>query len=436
MNESSSGLERIDGCAGLVSATGHDCEYLSDAVSKWNATSSLNNAPNGTMADSGLTPNFLADITGIESSLTRSLQTLTGHNEQQIHRCLVSSSTEEALQWIWVLTRRSHKTPDAKCLIALGGDHGSGVVGRMASGRAASRSPEWPMLPGFVHVELDDLAGRINEDTSMVLLSPIDLHDMSRSAGKDSLIRVREACDQHSVALVIDHQAVPPMGGGDFWVHESVAGIQADAVLMSAGLLGGVPGGLLVLNERLSSVVNNREMVSHELNTYLIEASLRQWIDQDWLAVDVDEMAVQWAERLASRETVRDLHVTGRTIGIELDMPSADWIELSDRCGLEAKTAGDFAVRFQPPLVLDEQANEVLLERLDLVFDTLQAEEADTQNAEPANASEPETDQEQDAEEDTIDEDSEQDAVSIDESDEIDQAENDEPRLSAETGIS
>lgn len=383
----------IDGIAGFHSATGYSCDYLATAIelwgnSKWNANS--------------FAPTINQQrCNAIEQRMVTHLRELAGQDEEHIARCVSATSAELALQLAIVLSREVHAAEStealasAKCLCAVGSDHGNGILGAMASGRAEARNPSWPILPGFDHVLLKDLPKRINDQTAMVLISPIDWHAMAKPADAKILEAIAQACQQSNASLVIDHSQLPPMGGGHFFVHDSISKFSPDAIILSAGLLGGLDGAVVVLGEQLASAFERENsnladsFCGSEFVATLAESSLQQWIASDWLAVDVDEFAVELAQALASFETIRDMHVTGRTIAIETDVPSSDWVAAANQCELRVCPAGDFAIAMQPPLVMDEEQQTRLLARIVRVFELIASEEQDGEQ-ESEQADEPE----------------------------------------------
>lgn len=388
MNQFNRGDHELDALAGMISPTGRGGEFLADAVSQW-AHSYWENASGGG--------------TDWSAQLAERLRDVTGHDKTVIATCLPAGSLEDLLQWAIVLCRRRHQSitaqsgdvdstsdgsaAESRVLCAVGSDHGRGVVGRMASGRADLREPAWPMVPGFVHAPLDSLHQRIDDSTAMVLISPVDLHEQVQPISLEQLIAIREACDRHHAALVIDHRNLPPMGGGHFWIQDSIASVTADAVMMSAGLNGGCGGGVLALNSALAEqiqqlepadagrVTSEQEMPLSPQVAVVVDATLQQWMTLSWQSTELDSLATSLAERLARRESVRDLHVTGRSIGIELDLPSLQWAEVAAGFGLAVATAGEFAVRLQPPLIFEADEQSELLDRIDMVFEAIEEEE-------------------------------------------------------------
>ncbi|TWU11099.1 aminotransferase class III-fold pyridoxal phosphate-dependent enzyme [Allorhodopirellula heiligendammensis] len=376
MSESQHSTPWLNALAGTISATGRDCEYLTEASARW-AQSQWSGE------DSGLAI--------AASDLAERLRVLTGQDERGIATCLNSASVESLLQWAVVLCRLHHQSATessgsgetnragARCLAAVGSDHGGGIVGRMASGRADSRSPAWPLVPGFTHSPLESLAERIDHNVAMVLVSPIDVHDRMLAIPGDQLLAISEACQRHGASLVIDHSRIPPQGG-QFWVHEAIAPVTADAVLMSAGLTGGAEGGLLTLSSPLAKQVTTLAASVPELSSSswiaaIAAATLDQWIEHSWCDAAMDGLATELAGRMAGRECVRDLHVTGRAIGMELDIPAVQWAEAAAEHQLGVATAGEFAVAMQPPLILSSDDITTLCNRVDQVFDWIEMEE-------------------------------------------------------------
>jgi len=215
----------------------------------------------------------------------------------------------------------------------------------------------------------------------MVLVAPVACNDMARSIDQDWLSDVREACDRQGALLVVDHSQLPPNqlspdGSKGFWAHSALHSVRADAVLMSTGLTGGMPGSLLLLTESLQNLADE-EMTHHPIVSELVDESLANIAEVSELADDPETFAIALAEAIATRESVRDLHATGSTIGMELDVPSRTWIDAAHSLKLRVFAAGPYAVGFQLPMLVDEEEQAELLERIDQVFDLVEAQTLD-----------------------------------------------------------
>jgi len=69
------------------------------------------------------------------------------------------------------------------------------------------------------------------------------------------------------------------------------------------------------------------------------------------------------------------MNVTGMTIAIECDVNAVDVVAAAAANGLRVESAGDTAIRMQPPLLMSEEDRQLLLKRL---VDTMKAIERET----------------------------------------------------------
>ena len=178
--------------------------------------------------------------------------------------------------------------------------------------------------------------------------------------------------------MIVDHGDTPAAGNGYFFAHEMVAGISADAVILSAGLVGDLPGGMLVLSESLASHLD-QTVHSSDLVGHLVSAALSTLIETDALATEADAFAIALAERIATRGGVRDLHACGHTVILELDVESQAWIDQSAAEQLHADVCSEHSVLFQPPLLMTAEQREILIDRIDAVLAGLEGTQESTE---------------------------------------------------------
>lgn len=334
-------------------------------------------------------PEWQGDVS-LRTKITEQLRTLTNADTSTLADCIPTSTRDQALEHALIAARRQHQSRQtandstgetaspAKCLCLVGSDHGRSIVARMASGKPALRGSEWPLLPGFVHAPADRFVNRIDSSTAVALVSLVDFNGVGQPLTAEWWNRCRQRCDQTGTRLVIDHGDTPAAGNGYFFAHEMVAGITADAVILSAGLVGDLPGGLLVLSESLAPHLDESAQTS-DLVGHLIHAALTMMIESDALAMETDAFAIALAERIATRGCVRDLHACGYTVILELDVESRTWIKQSASEQLHAHVCGEHSVLFQPPLLMTAEQQETLIDRIDAVLAGLEGTQELTQ---------------------------------------------------------
>ena len=315
------------------------------------------------------------------SALSRQLETLFSRSSSvSADSMALLSSPDLAMEYALQLTRRFRAGKSFRTIAMLGSDHGRTGMTRTASGQPELHQGLGPMMAGFSHVpsgDLDALRASIDDQTSAILLSPVDLASGAKACQAEYLVGVREVCDKQGLLLVMDETQLVYGSTGSRFTFESLADINADIVIASAGLFCGMPGGLVLAAERVT------KSPIHDVDRYpLLAASLMSTLSEMEVhglpgAVNgaAREFAVLLAEKLSGFEFVRDMHVTGMTIGIECDIHAVDIVSAASANGLRIEPAGETAVRLQPPLVMSDEDQQLLLKRL---LNTMKAVEQET----------------------------------------------------------
>ncbi|EMI27980.1 aminotransferase class III-fold pyridoxal phosphate-dependent enzyme [Rhodopirellula europaea] len=326
----------------------------------------------------------------LRTKITEQLRTLTNADASTLADCIPTSSRDQALEHALIAARRrhlsQHDAEDAaaenasapKCLCLVGSDHGRSIVARMASGKPTLRGNEWPLLPGFAHAPAERFVDKIDSSTAVALVAPVDFSGVGQPLTAEWWARCRQRCDETGTQLIVDHGDTPAAGNGYFFAHEMVAGISADAVILSAGLVGDLPGGLLILSESLASHLD-QTVHSSDLVGHFVSAALSTLIETDALATEADAFAIALAERIATRGCVRDLHACGHTVILELDVESQAWIDQSAAEQLHADVCSEHSVLFQPPLLMTAEQREILIDRIDAVLAGLEGTQESTE---------------------------------------------------------
>ena len=315
------------------------------------------------------------------SALSRQLETLFSRSSSvSADSMALLPSPDLAMEYALQLTRRFRAGKSFRTIAMLGSDHGRTGMTRTASGQPELHQGLGPMMAGFSHVpsgDLDALRASIDDQTSAILLSPVDLASGAKACEADYLVGVREVCDKQGLLLVMDETQLVYGSTGSRFAFESLADINADIVIASAGLFCGMPGGLVLAAERVT------KSPIHDVDRYpLLAASLMSTLSEMEVhglpgAVNgaAREFAVLLAEKLSGFEFVRDMHVTGMTIGIECDIHAVDIVSAASANGLRVAPAGETAVRLQPPLIMSDEDQQLLLKRL---LNTMKAVEQET----------------------------------------------------------
>lgn len=282
---------------------------------------------------------------------------------------LITDSSDAAIE-VAVLGARKLGSPSRYRTVALvGSDHGRTALCRTLSGRPQLHQDLGPMMAGFAHVAVGDvetLQRIVDEQTAAIVVSPLDLHDAAKLLDKKFLKQMRDVADSAGAILIADESGVALGSSGAPLMVPAIAEIEVDAVVLSAGLLGGLPGGILVSSRELSELAE-APVSSPVVLDAMLQANLAAMDDPDRLAEAIQEhgsFAVELAELLSQFEFVQDIHANGANIGIELDVPATELIQAASQEKLRLGDAGEFAVAMQLPLVMESADRRELLTRL------------------------------------------------------------------------
>jgi acetylornithine/N-succinyldiaminopimelate aminotransferase len=348
------GLEIVDAMAGRSSVFGFGHAAIVETIAM--------------VADQYLGPEPTGDSIGVIDSL-RSL----GVDDAVLRNAATTPSADLAIEQLILLARSRDDGRRYRTLAMIGSDHGRTAMCRTASGKPELHHGFGPMMAGFGHVPVDNLKAiesQIDDQTGSVLICPVDFANGCRAATEDFLIGLRQLCDKHDLLLIVDETQLVLGATGAATTFQSIADVTADAIAFSAGCFGGMPGGLWIAGER----VTDQAIVDVDavpMLALLAKQTLATMIDEDILAAasaDSQPFAVTLAETIAHHEFVRDVHATGRTIGIETDIDSADLVRIAARCGLHVEAAGDLAIRLQPPLLMDDDDRQRLIDGIGKTF--------------------------------------------------------------------
>lgn len=314
---------------------------------------------------------------GDSMDLIGSLRSI-GIDDSLSHSAGIASSPDAAVEQVLMLARRRDGGRRYRTIAMVGSDHGRTAMCRTASGKPELHEGLGPMMAGFAHVPPGDLKAvesQIDDQTGCVLLCPIDFQDSGRAATQDYLFGLRELCNKHDLLLAIDETPLVFGATGNPLTCQSIAEIEPNLVALSSGLFGGLSGGLWMADQR---VTEHPEITidAAAMLAVLAKQTLATLIDEDVLSKvssDANEFAVAIAETIANYEFVRDVHASGWTIAIETDIESTELVRIAGRIGLHVDAAGDLAIRLQPPLAMNDDDREVLLDAIGRTFTAAEA---------------------------------------------------------------
>ena len=242
----------------------------------------------------------------------------------------------------------------------------NGFLGRTmatvaATGTPAYREPFEPLVPGFIHVDFDDIEAvqaATTPRTAAVMVEPIQAEGGIIVPGDDYLRKLREWCDEQQMLLILDEIQVGMGRTGTLWAHEQ-AGIEPDVMTSAKALGGGLPIGALLAKEHANVFEpgdHGSTFGGQPLATAAAAHVLRRVLEGDILQ-NVRARGDQAARALTAlgekHAVVKGVRGRGLLIGLELNEAIAgDVVVASMHAGLLLNPVRPDVVRLMPPLTV------------------------------------------------------------------------------------
>ncbi|MCY3866311.1 MAG: acetylornithine/succinylornithine family transaminase [Chloroflexi bacterium] len=233
------------------------------------------------------------------------------------------------------------------------------------------QTPFKPMVPGAVAGEFDNIDSAkelIDQYTAAVIVEPIQGEGGINLASAEFLRALRQLCDEHEAVLIFDEIQCGLGRTGELWAHTS-SGVSPDIMTLAKPLAGGLPIGAILVTEEVGSAMQPGDHGSTFSGGAVVmragEMVLKRVLSPGFLE-HVQEVGAYLLERLAEINSPHITDVRGRGLmaAIELSVPPADIVAQGYEHGLLLVNSGPDAIRFIPPLIIEKQHVDELVEKL------------------------------------------------------------------------
>jgi ornithine--oxo-acid transaminase len=301
------------------------------------------------------------------------LCTLTGYDA-----ALPLNSGVEAVETAMKLARRwgyevkGVPSNVAEIVVFTNNFHGRTIAAISASSNEQYRKDFGPLVPGFVFAAYGDLAAlerAVTPRTCAILIEPLQGEGGVIVPPDGYLASVFALCRERNVLFLADEVQTGLGRTGDLFACDR-EGVRADVLILGKALGGGYqPVSAIVASRALMDLFGPGDHGSTFGGNPLAAAVARAAIDVT-IEEHLPERARRAGERLLSglraihAPALREVRGRGLLVGLELDAPARVLAESLLRRGIIAKDTHENVLRIAPPLIIDDEALEMLLERL------------------------------------------------------------------------
>ncbi len=253
--------------------------------------------------------------------------------------------------------------------------HGRTLATLSATGNRKVQAGFEPLVQGFVRVPYNDLgavetAAANRQDIVAVLVEPIQGEGGINIPAPDYLPRLRAICDRQGWLLMLDEIQTGMGRTGRLFAHQH-SGIQPDVMTLAKGLANGVPIGACLARGVAATVLGpgshgstfgGNPLACRAASAVLATLEGEGLVDRATHLGNQIKTSLRHA--LARQPGVRDIRGVGLMIGIELDRPCAELVGQALEAGLLINVTAERVIRLLPPLILERDQVELLVDQL------------------------------------------------------------------------
>ena len=272
------------------------------------------------------------------------------------------NSGAEANEGALKLARRYgklHRDGAYEVITAFNSFHGRTMATLAATGQPHYQESFTPLLPGFVHVDFNDVEAIMNattDRTAAVFLEPVQGEGGVNIPADDYLSRVREWCDEKGLLLILDEIQTGMGRLGSLFGYQEF-GVEPDVITLAKGLGFGTPIGAFLSKEYCMALVpgdHGSTFGGNALTTAAAYAGTKFLIENDipGHARAMGDHLQRRLNELKSRFSfVKDVRGKGLLLAMEFESDIAgQLLTHANAGGLLLNAVKPNAIRFMPPL--------------------------------------------------------------------------------------
>jgi predicted acetylornithine/succinylornithine family transaminase len=267
-------------------------------------------------------------------------------------------------------------------ITALNSFHGRTLATVTATGQTKFQAGFEPLVPGFTHVEFNDIDAverAVTKETCAVMIEPIQGEGGVKIPDPDYLRDLRELCNRHEILLILDEVQTGIGRTGKFFAYEHF-GITPDIITLAKGLGGGVPIGAMMATDKVAAGfepgTHATTFGGNPLVCAAAVAAMEVLLEDGFVLDQCRRMGKYLQRRLEELKkefpsVIADIRGMGLMIGMELTRDGGPIVKACMDKGLLINCTAGNVLRFIPPLIVTEKEIDHLIDTLEQTFDHL-----------------------------------------------------------------
>ena len=252
--------------------------------------------------------------------------------------------------------------------------HGRTMGALSVTEHPAYREPFEPLIPGVSFAEFNNLESvkkLVNEKTCGIIVEPVQGEGGINTATKEFMTGIRKLCDEEGILMICDEIQCGMARTGEMFAWQ-LYGPKPDIMTMAKALGSGVPVGAFAMTKAIAEASlkpgdHGTTYGGNPLACAAVAKTLEIYENQK-LAAHVKEVGDYMEEQLKKLVEDYDCVVEQRGLGlirgIKLSGPVGEVVKKAMKEGLLIISARSDVIRLVPPLVIEKEHVDEMIEKL------------------------------------------------------------------------
>ena len=301
----------------------------------------------------------------------------------QMDKVFFTNSGTEAIEGALKIARRYAYNKDGGHdheIIAMNHSfHGRSLGALSVTGNDHYQEPFKPLIPGIKFADFNDLESVkavVNEKTCAIIMETVQGEGGIYPATQEFLSGVKELCDKNDILLILDEIQCGMGRTGSMFAWQQY-GVKPDVMTVAKALGNGVPiGAFLASGKAATAMVPGDHGTTYGGNPFVTAAAYKvlELFEKRDIVNHVKEMGDYLTKKLDKLKDNYDIIIARRGLGLiqglEFKVPVSTIISqaLTEQ-KLVIISAGTNIIRFVPPLVIEKEHVDEMVEKLSAVLD-------------------------------------------------------------------
>ena len=289
-----------------------------------------------------------------------------------------TSSGTEAIEGAVKLARKyyykKYKIANSQIISMNQSFHGRSMGALSITGTKKYRDAFEPLIGGVVFAEFNNLESvkeLIQENTCAIIIETVQGEGGLYPATSEFIQGVRKLCDEKDILLILDEIQCGMGRTGTMFAYEQF-GVKPDIVTCAKALGCGVPVGAFAATEKVASAFEPGDHGTTYGGNPFVTSAVNQvfnLFESEKILDNVNAIAPYLTKKLdelvQKYDFIKEHRGMGLMQGLEFNIPVKDIIPKVMEKGLILITAGANVIRFLPPLIIQKEDVDQMIEIFD-----------------------------------------------------------------------